>query len=85
VFLDDGQALDAVEALVDSSCVILCGKNWDVYGSSLSKFTDRSMMGFVDGRVSRRLLEMSNKMKLESILSTRSARRRFQGWHGNSC
>jgi hypothetical protein len=49
VFWDDDQAFNAAEALVDCSCVILCWKKWDVYGSSLPEFTNRSMMGFVDG------------------------------------
>ena len=80
VLLRSDQMLDAVEALVDDSCVVVCGSDWSVFGSKMPHFGSREVVGLMDGRVSQEILGLATSMNLASVASTSATRKPVQAW-----
>jgi hypothetical protein len=84
VLLRDEKHLAAVEDLVEDKCAVWCGPDWGVFGEAMPSFGNaRSMMGFVEGRVTDELRQMAEGMGIQTLIGTKGARRSFPGWHAS--
>jgi hypothetical protein len=80
VLLKNDTMLDAVEALVDNSCVVVVGPNWGVFGTRVPRFDTREVVGLVDGCMTAEVLALAADMTLHAVTATLTARRALPGW-----
>jgi hypothetical protein len=67
--------------MVDDTCVVWWGPDWGVFGAAMPSFgMTRNMIGFVDGRVTDEVRRMADGMGIQTLVSTKGARRTFPGW-----